>query len=64
MSSFWGTFIAAADTACAGMQIGVGCVNELRMVAGFLCAADKMLRQQVGRAVPVGAALQYKDVHR
>lgn len=53
-----GAFIAAVDASGTGMNIGMGHVDHLNGVAGFLCALPKTFRQQMGGPVPIGTAQQ------
>ena len=43
-----GAFIPAVDAAGAGMDVSVGCVDDLYAVSGLLRAPLEMLRQHVG----------------
>ena len=52
-----GALVAAVDAAGAGVDISVGHVDELHGVAGLLRPLAEAVRQNVGGAVSVGAAL-------
>ena len=56
--------VPAVDAAGAGVNIRVGSVHQLYGVADRLRPLPEAFCQQVGRAVPVWAALQNHNVHK
>lgn len=57
------SFVSAADAACAGTNVRVRDVDDLDRVSRVFRSAAETVREHIGGAPAVGAALQYDNVH-
>ena len=58
-----GAFVAAMDTAGAGMDVGMSSVDKFHGVPRFFRPLLEAVCQQVGRTVFIGASLQHDNIH-